>query len=251
MPPPALHNMTGMMDRMGMKGDRFLVNGREQPYVRVPARWARLRLLNGSNARVYNLAFADRRAFHVVATDAGLLAWPVEVRSPDAAQRLGRGGAGPEHHADGRRPLRLRGLRPDAIARGGAQRACGRAARMAGRNPRAPARRPGAPLQPAGHDGRHDGGRRHGGGVDDGRHGRWAGRARGLRPRWHEPGNRWTEAVFRRPPVHEHGADQPVGAPGQHRGLGSEQRREHGPPFPLPRHLVPTPRPQRRRAARA
>jgi blue copper oxidase len=73
--------MTSMMDRMGMKGGRFLVNGREQPHVQVPAQWLRLRLVNASNARVYNFAFADGRAFHAVASDAGLLAAPVELRS--------------------------------------------------------------------------------------------------------------------------------------------------------------------------
>ncbi len=73
--------MNAMMDMMGMKGDRFLVNGVEGPYVDVPAQQVRLRLLNGSNARLYNFAFADGRAFHVVASDGGLLARPVELRS--------------------------------------------------------------------------------------------------------------------------------------------------------------------------
>lgn len=73
--------MTSMMDRMGMKGDRFLVNGREQPFWNAPAQWVRLRLLNAANARLFNLAFNDGRAFHVIATDAGLLARPVPVRS--------------------------------------------------------------------------------------------------------------------------------------------------------------------------
>ena len=73
--------MTSTMDRMGMKGDRFLVNGREQPYWNAPAQWVRLRLLNAANARLFNLAFADGRAFHVIATDAGLLPRPVPVHS--------------------------------------------------------------------------------------------------------------------------------------------------------------------------
>ncbi|WP_449370535.1 multicopper oxidase family protein [Thiomonas sp.] len=73
--------MTRMMDRMGMKGERFLVNGREQPYWNAPAQWVRLRLLNAANARVFNLAFADGRAFQVIATDAGLLPRPVPVHS--------------------------------------------------------------------------------------------------------------------------------------------------------------------------
>ncbi|CQR29381.1 putative multicopper oxidase [Thiomonas arsenitoxydans] len=72
--------MTSMHDLMGMKGDRFLVNGCEQPYVAVPAQHVRLRLLNGSNARIYNFAFDDGRAFQVVASDAGLLARPAATR---------------------------------------------------------------------------------------------------------------------------------------------------------------------------
>lgn len=71
--------MTGMMDTMGMKGDHFLVNGVEQPYVHVPGQWIRLRILNGSNARIYNLAFDNQHPFHVVASDAGLLEHPVEA----------------------------------------------------------------------------------------------------------------------------------------------------------------------------
>ncbi|MBW4049578.1 MAG: multicopper oxidase domain-containing protein [Proteobacteria bacterium] len=77
----ALLYMHSTMDRMGMKGDHFLANGCEQPYVDVPAQWVRLRLVNGSNARVYNFAFASGQRFYVVATEAGLLAHPVEMRS--------------------------------------------------------------------------------------------------------------------------------------------------------------------------
>lgn len=76
-----LDYMSENSDIMGMKGNHFLVNGTEQPYVTVPAQWLRLRLLNGSNARLYNLAFADHRAFHVIASDAGLLEHPVETKS--------------------------------------------------------------------------------------------------------------------------------------------------------------------------
>lgn len=70
-----------MRDLMGMKGDRFLVNGREQPYVEVPAQRVRLRLLNGSNARSYNFALDDGRPFNVVASDSGLLARPAVARA--------------------------------------------------------------------------------------------------------------------------------------------------------------------------
>ncbi|MDA3919716.1 MAG: hypothetical protein PF501_03365 [Salinisphaera sp.] len=56
------------------------MNGVEQPYVQLPAQWIRLRILNGSNARFYNLAFEDNRSFHVVGSDAGLLEQPVAMK---------------------------------------------------------------------------------------------------------------------------------------------------------------------------
>ncbi|MGC9239119.1 MAG: multicopper oxidase family protein [Acidithiobacillus sp.] len=67
------------MDVMGMKGNRFLINGRESPVLKAPAGWLRLRLLNGSNARLYNFAFSDDRVFYQIATDAGFLETPVAM----------------------------------------------------------------------------------------------------------------------------------------------------------------------------
>jgi bilirubin oxidase len=64
----------------GMLGDVILVNGLYAPFAEVPRRLVRLRILNASNARRYNFGFADGRAFHVIATDGGLLAAPVEAR---------------------------------------------------------------------------------------------------------------------------------------------------------------------------
>jgi len=63
----------------GILGDHMLVNGTYQAFVNVRTERVRFRMLNGSNARMYHLAFADRRTFHVVGNDAGLLAAPVEV----------------------------------------------------------------------------------------------------------------------------------------------------------------------------
>ena len=40
-----------------------------------------MRLLNAANARNFDLRFADRRPFFVIAGDAGYLSEPVEVRS--------------------------------------------------------------------------------------------------------------------------------------------------------------------------
>lgn len=40
----------------------------------------RLRVLNASNARAYNLGFTDGRAFWPIASDGGLLTAPHEIR---------------------------------------------------------------------------------------------------------------------------------------------------------------------------
>jgi FtsP/CotA-like multicopper oxidase with cupredoxin domain len=70
-----------MMDLMhGFRGDTLLVNGAIGPVAKVPAGFVRLRLLNAANARNFDLRFADRRPLFVVASDAGLLAEPVEVK---------------------------------------------------------------------------------------------------------------------------------------------------------------------------
>jgi bilirubin oxidase len=56
--------------------DLMTVNGTLSPFVDCPAQVVRLRVLNGSNARVYNLGFNDNRSFQVIASDGGLLAQP-------------------------------------------------------------------------------------------------------------------------------------------------------------------------------
>jgi len=64
---------------LGVIGDEILVNGTIGPYFDVTTRLVRLRLLNGSNARLYNFGFSDDRSFWLVATDGGLLAEPWET----------------------------------------------------------------------------------------------------------------------------------------------------------------------------
>ncbi len=63
----------------GILGEEILVNGTHDPYLPVTTTLVRLRVLNASTARTYNLGFADDRSFAVIATDAGLLAEPVSV----------------------------------------------------------------------------------------------------------------------------------------------------------------------------
>jgi len=69
-----------MHDRMnGMKGDVLLVNGGVAPVFKATTSKLRLRFLNGSNARTYNLGFKDNRSFSIIAGDGSLL--PVPVKS--------------------------------------------------------------------------------------------------------------------------------------------------------------------------
>jgi suppressor of ftsI len=62
----------------GMLGDTILVNGTYAPYVDVPQKMIRLRLINGSNARRYNFGFSDHRIFTLIATDGGFLQEGIE-----------------------------------------------------------------------------------------------------------------------------------------------------------------------------
>ncbi|WP_287600036.1 multicopper oxidase domain-containing protein [Thiothrix sp.] len=69
-----------MRDEMrGMLGDTLLVNGAVNANVNLPSKQVRLRLLNGSNARVYNLVFSDGRVFKQIATDQALVETPISL----------------------------------------------------------------------------------------------------------------------------------------------------------------------------
>lgn len=65
----------------GYLGEQILVNGIFSPYASVTKGWQRLRLLNGSTARVYNLALSNGIPFHVIGSDGGLLATPETATS--------------------------------------------------------------------------------------------------------------------------------------------------------------------------
>jgi len=62
----------------GFLGDTVLVNGMPNFKLNVATRPYRLRLLNGSNARIYKLAWSDGSPFTVIGTDGGLLEKPVQ-----------------------------------------------------------------------------------------------------------------------------------------------------------------------------
>lgn len=66
---------------IGMFGESVLVNGTAGPVLEVATRTYRFRLLNGSNARIYNFAFSSGAMFHLIGSDGGLLDAPVAVSS--------------------------------------------------------------------------------------------------------------------------------------------------------------------------
>ncbi|MDO8906734.1 multicopper oxidase family protein [Hydrogenophaga sp.] len=66
----------------GWVGDRLLVNLTEQPFIEAGRRIVRFRILNGSNARNYRLAFVQGGrplGFFLAGTDGGLLAQPLRI----------------------------------------------------------------------------------------------------------------------------------------------------------------------------
>jgi FtsP/CotA-like multicopper oxidase with cupredoxin domain len=65
----------------GFLGDVPLINGTPDAYFEVSKTIYRFRLLNGSNARIYKIAFSDSRPFHIIATDGGLKDEAVQVTS--------------------------------------------------------------------------------------------------------------------------------------------------------------------------
>ncbi len=64
----------------GYMGDSIIVNGVHSPYTAVATRYYRLRILNGSNARVYNLAMSNGADMVIIGNDGGLLKNPSTVK---------------------------------------------------------------------------------------------------------------------------------------------------------------------------
>jgi FtsP/CotA-like multicopper oxidase with cupredoxin domain len=71
--------MGDMMARMmGFLGQEVLVNGRPDATLEAVTGAYRLRLLNGSNARIFKLAWSDGTPLEVIGTDGGLLPRPLQ-----------------------------------------------------------------------------------------------------------------------------------------------------------------------------
>jgi FtsP/CotA-like multicopper oxidase with cupredoxin domain len=65
-------------NEIGVLGSTTMINGSIGAVQQVTTEKIRLRLLNGSTARIYNFDFSDNRPFKLVATDGGLLQAPLE-----------------------------------------------------------------------------------------------------------------------------------------------------------------------------
>jgi blue copper oxidase len=66
---------------IGLFGESVLVNGTAGAMLEVATRTYRFRLLNGSNARIYNFSLSSGATFQLIGTDGGLLDAPVSVGS--------------------------------------------------------------------------------------------------------------------------------------------------------------------------
>ena len=75
---PTLTSTPGVLGKYynGMLGDTLLVNGAVQPFLEVATAKYRFRLLNASNARVYQLALSSHQSFVQIGSDGGLLPAP-------------------------------------------------------------------------------------------------------------------------------------------------------------------------------
>ena len=73
----ANNQLTYRFDSNGVTGNHILVNGVPQPYFKVGDRKYRLRILNASNSRSYDLALSNGQSFIQIGTESGLLPAPV------------------------------------------------------------------------------------------------------------------------------------------------------------------------------
>ena len=65
----------------GYTGEYVLVNGIYAPFHNVSTQYYRMRILNGSTARVYNIALSDNLDFDVIGSDGGLLEQPISANN--------------------------------------------------------------------------------------------------------------------------------------------------------------------------
>ena len=59
--------------------DIVMVNATIDPYIDIPAQVVRLRILNGSSQRTFNLGLSNNQSFYQIASDGGLLVEPFQT----------------------------------------------------------------------------------------------------------------------------------------------------------------------------
>jgi FtsP/CotA-like multicopper oxidase with cupredoxin domain len=74
---PRNNGMGDMSSMMGFLGEQLFVNGKPNFTLAAATRVYRLRILNGSNSRIYKLAWSNGDLLTVIGTDGSLLAQPV------------------------------------------------------------------------------------------------------------------------------------------------------------------------------
>ncbi len=72
-----IYDHRGPLSILGFLGERIVVNGKPDLAIEVADRSYRFRVLNGSNARIFKLAWSDGQPVTVIGTDGGLLEQPV------------------------------------------------------------------------------------------------------------------------------------------------------------------------------
>lgn len=82
---PVFSSGMGPTMMVGMLGSEPFGNGVHRPYVNVESAIYRLRLLNGSNARIFRLARSDDKPLVMVGNDGGLMPAPLTLASIDLA----------------------------------------------------------------------------------------------------------------------------------------------------------------------
>ncbi len=75
---PRNSGMGGMSSMMGFLGEQLFVNGKPDFTLAAATRVYRLRILNGSNSRIYKLGWSNGNPLTVIGTDGSLLTQPVE-----------------------------------------------------------------------------------------------------------------------------------------------------------------------------
>ena len=73
------YSPTVMDVMMGYFGNKVLVNNTESPFLIIKTRFYRFRIVNGSNARIYDLALSNGSKFTVIGNDGGLLERPAAL----------------------------------------------------------------------------------------------------------------------------------------------------------------------------